>query len=62
MAISFNPGNILHGNDGKLWMGGDEILTGISLEAKLTIDTENVSLRQCRNLFQIQWLFRLWDD
>ena len=44
MAIKFNPNNILHGNDGECWMGGEQIMTAISLEAKVTIDTETVEV------------------
>lgn len=44
MAIKFNPKDILHGNDGECWLGGEQIMTAISLEAKLSIDTETVEV------------------
>lgn len=44
MAIGFDPRGILHGNDAKMWLGGDEVFTGISFEAKLNIDNENVEV------------------
>lgn len=44
MAIKFNPNNILHGNDGEAWLGGDQVMTAISLEAKVTIDTDTIEV------------------
>ena len=44
MEKGFDPRAILHGNDAKMWMGGTEVVTGISLEAKLNIDNENVNV------------------
>jgi len=44
MAIKFNPSDILHGNNGEMWLGGEQLMTAISLEAKVTIDTDTVEV------------------
>lgn len=44
MAIGFNTANILHGNNAGVWIGGEEVITATSLEAKLTIDHDPVEV------------------
>lgn len=44
MALTFNPSNILHGNNVEVWFGGEQVFTAESLEAKLTIDNESVEV------------------
>lgn len=44
MALGFNPNNILHGNDASVWFGGEELFEVEKLEAKVTMDNEDIEV------------------
>lgn len=44
MAIAFNPSKILHGNNAEVWFGGTKLVAAESLQAKLTIDNEDIEV------------------
>lgn len=44
MGIAFNPTNILHGNNAEVWFGGNKLAAAESLQAKLTIDNEDIEV------------------